>query len=561
MTVSEVIIDRMRANLRAAGIAPSDADLEAIAAGPFLHAVALFEARSAGWGVDVEPDYLSRWPDPAEPGAAGRLDSPRPGDGDDAAWPPTGGRDEAARAAPGSGRGAAAPNASDPDGGPIPDTLAGVAAEVRAGRISPVELVEQSLRRIEERDPELNAFQQVLADRALAAARAAEREIAAGRYRGPLHGIPVAIKDLVALSGTANAAGSRVLAGNVTDHDAAAVERLERAGAVIVGRTRMSEFAYLPGSSNGHHGPTRNPADPTRDAGGSSSGSAVAVATGMAYAAIGSDTGGSIRIPAAFCGVVGLKPTFGRVSLHGAVPLAWSLDHLGPITRSVADAALLLEVLAGEDPRDPRTRPRSDFDARLALGGDVRGLRVGVPAGDRERLGNEDAWAAVERGVAALRDAGAVVVPVELPELEDLWILNNTILAVEAAAFHEPWLRARLADYGDLARHRLLAAFAHGPGALLRAQRRRREIRVLLERRLEGVELLALPAQPEGAPPLDTPGWTLNTGPFNALGWPALSVPAGATASGLPLGLQLVGKPWADALVLRAGRVVRDALG
>lgn len=523
------ILDRMRANLAAAGIDLADADLEAISVSPFLQAVAAFDERSASWSSDTDPDYLA------------------------ALMPPT------AREGPAAGELERLPVAGTPlSWGHTADSILSAAARVRAREVSPVELTEEALRRIEERDPVLNAFQRVLEEPALETARHAEREIAAGEYRGPLHGIPIAIKDLVDLRGTETTAGSRILAGKVATEDAAAVERLKAAGAVIVGRTRMSEFAYLPGSSNAHFGPTRNPADPERDAGGSSSGSAAAVAGGMVFAALGSDTGGSIRIPAAFCGVVGLKPTFGRVSLHGVVPLSWSLDHLGPLTRTVADAALLLSVLAGEDPRDPRTRPGTAFEPNAEPPRDVRGLRIGVPDGERIRrlLGSDEVWAATERAISVLTDAGAEVRPMDFPELEDLWILNNAILAVEAAALHERWLRSRLHEYGDIPRRRLLAAYAHGPGALVHAQRGRREIRQRLDLRFERVELLAMPAQPDAAPPLDTPGWTLPSGPFNALGWPAISVPVGTTSLGLPLGLQLVGRPWADGTVLRAAGVV-----
>jgi Asp-tRNA(Asn)/Glu-tRNA(Gln) amidotransferase A subunit family amidase len=533
MRLPESLVDRMRTNLAAAGITAAEADVQGIIEGKNLELVAAFEERAARWPDGAMPDYLAAIGEPP-PDTDSQRDRP-PGE----------------RGEPRAGHRVA----------PQRDSIVTVAERIRTREISPVELTEGALRRIEARDRILNVFQQVLAERALASARRAEKEIAAGDYRGPLHGVPVAVKDLLALSGTETTAGSRILAGQLASSDAAAVERLAAAGAVLVGRTRMSEFAYFPGSQNAHYGPTRNPADPERDAGGSSSGSAVAVAEGMAHGAIGSDTGGSIRIPAAFCGVVGLKPTFGRVSLHGAVPLSWSLDHLGPLTRTVADAALLLEVLAGADPRDPRTRQvgRPAVPAELEAG--VYGLRIGVPAGERLRtaLGSVEVWAAVERPLAALESAGAVQVPVELPELEDLWLINLTILALEASSFHEPWLRSRLADYGEIPRRRLLAAYAHAPGAFVRAQRARHAMRRRMQTLFARVDLLAMPAQPAGAPPLGAPGWTLPTGPFNALGWPALSVPVGFTSTGLPLALQLVGASWDEATLLRAGRAVEIA--
>ena len=311
MTASPIpdrLLDQWRANLRAAGIQPTDSELQGVIEKGFLGRVADFERLIASFPADGEPDYLAdSAPLPADVAPAREL-------------------------------------AADP-GSPI-----GIlAAQLRSRQISPVELVDQTLARIAERDPQLNAFQLVLAERARADASQAEREIAGGEYRGPLHGVPIAVKDLLDVAGTPTAAGSRLHAERVANADATAVERLRAAGAIIVGKTRMPEFAYSPGSINPHYGPTRNPRNLDRDTGGSSSGSGAAVADGIVPAALGSDTGGSIRIPSALCGIVGLKPTFGRVSLAGATPLSWSLDHLGPMAQSVPDAALLLAALAGPD--------------------------------------------------------------------------------------------------------------------------------------------------------------------------------------------------------------------
>jgi Asp-tRNA(Asn)/Glu-tRNA(Gln) amidotransferase A subunit family amidase len=535
MSISDSIVDRMRANLAAAGIPLAPHDLDALVAGPFLESVVLFDRRPVGAAAGGLPDYL------------GDLE----------------------QAAPGVNAGVAAAETpalpgSDREREDLPSIRA-MAERVCRREVSPVELTGQALRRISARDLELNAFRLVLAERALEAARRAEEEIGRGEWRGPLHGIPVAVKDLLALEGTPTTAGSRVLADAESDFDAASVARLKEAGAVIVGKTRMSEFAYLPGSSNAHFGPTRNPHDPSRDAGGSSSGSAVAVADGMAYAALGTDTGGSIRVPAAFCGIVGLKPTFGRTSLHGAVPLAWSLDHLGPLTRTVDDAALLLEVLSGPDPRDARTlRPGGSPPLRLDPDAGVRGLRIGVPSGGGPGspagvMASDGAWAVARGAVAALADAGAEVIDVDLPEVEELWVANNVILAIEAAAFHEPWLQTRLDEYGEIPRQRLIAAYAHAQNAFVRAQAMRRSARERVLALFQRIDLLATPAQPDVAPPLGQWRSTLLTGPFNALGWPALTVPAGADAGGLPLAVQLVGRPWEEGLALRAGKVVERA--
>jgi aspartyl-tRNA(Asn)/glutamyl-tRNA(Gln) amidotransferase subunit A len=518
--VPDQVIDQLRGNLRAAGIPAAEADIQGIVEKGFLSRLADIERAIAQAPIDVAPDYLADWN-----AGADQQHQPSPMD-------------------------AATQRQASP--------IATIASQLRARQVSPVELVEQTLISIGERDPDLNAFQLVMADSARAAARRAEQEIADGIYRGPLHGVPVAVKDLLAVAGTPTTAGSKILAGNLTDFDADAVERLHAAGAVIVGKTRLSEFAYSPGSNNAHYGPTRNPRTADRDTGGSSSGSAAAVGADLVYAAIGSDTGGSIRIPASLCGVVGLKPTFGRISLHGVLPLAWSLDHLGPLTRSVADAALLLDALAGYDPRDSRTRQNLPAPTPLDLESGVRGLRIGVLGDDGSGgpLGSDAAIGAWRQALAALERAGAELVPIDLPEMEPLRLLNSAILAIEASAYHLPTLRDRLGDYGEFPRQRLLAAFAYDPRAFVRAQQARAALRMRTNTIFERVDLLSTPAQPEVAPALGSLGSLAFTAPFNILGWPAISLPAGANANGLPCGIQLVGKPWDEATVLRAARVV-----
>jgi aspartyl-tRNA(Asn)/glutamyl-tRNA(Gln) amidotransferase subunit A len=515
--VPDHLIDQLRANLSAAGIQADEADIQGIVEKGFLSRLVDIERVIEQAPTDIVPDYLASWDD-----IAAQSDTP--------------------------------PAAVHRHASPIAE----IAAQIHTRQISPVELTEQALARIAERDPDLNSFQLVLAEQARTAAQRAEHEIAAGEYRGALHGVPVAVKDLLAMQGTATTGGSKILAGNSTDFDATAVERLQAAGAVIVGKTRLSEFAYSPASNNAHYGTTRNPRHRERDTGGSSSGSASAVGAGLVYAAIGSDTGGSIRIPAALCGVVGLKPTFGRISLHGVLPLAWSLDHLGPLTRSVADAALLLECLAGYDARDPRTRQGGRAPVPADLDEGVRGLRIGVLGDDGTgaRLGSDAAIAAWRQGLAALEQNGAELVPLDLPELESLRLLNSAILAMEASSYHQPFLRARLHDYGEFMRQRILAAFAYRPGAFVRAQQARAALRQRCDMIWERIDLLSTPSQPDVAPPLGSLGSIAFTAPFNLLGWPAISVPCGAGAEDLPCGLQLVGKPWDEATVLCAARVV-----
>ncbi len=518
----ENIISRLRQNLKSAGIAFTEADIEGMVDKGFVHMVADFEKLDNRTYVNGLPDYL-----------AGRGDSREPQSPLTGATPST------------------VPASRSVTGYP---TIAEIAGRLQRREVSPVELTEQSLSRIAERDPILNAFQLVLADYARQQARQAEQEIANGQYRGPLHGVPLAVKDLLAMKGTITTAGSKILAQNLTDYDAAGVERLEAAGAIIVGKTRMSEFAYSPGSNNGHYGPTRNPHNLEFDTGGSSSGSGAAIADGLVFGALGSDTGGSIRMPSSQCGIVGLKPTFGRVSLYGGVTLSWSLDHLGPMTHSVTDAALMMQVLAGHDPRDIRSRPVAvpDYTADLEKG--VKGLRIGVPAAANfGSITTPETVAAWRNGLNRLAAQGAELVELDLPQFEDARVLNYVILALEALAFHEANLRDRLSEYGEFMRQRILYSYAFGPAASVKAQQARQQLRLHFDSLFSRIDLLSTPTMPGGAPRLGVPPSTALTSPFNLLGWPTISVPTGKTSpDGLPLGLQLAGKPWDEVTVLRA---------
>jgi len=523
-------LTRLRANAARAGVHLTEDDLARIAAGAFLSNVGNFSRVIEGVPSDTIPDSLKDWSDH------------RPSDGPTLASP-----DDTD----------AVTGATDPLDPFAP--LHVVAAAIAAGAVSPVALTEVMLERIAQYDPALNAYQMVLADGARVAAREAEREIAAGHYRGPLHGVPVAVKDLLAMAGLPTTAGSKVLADWEPAEDAEAVRRFKEGGAVIVGKTRMSEFAYSPASNNAHYGPTHNPWHLDRDTGGSSSGSAAAVAAGLAYAALGSDTGCSIRTPSALCGLVGLKPTHGRISLAGAITLSWSLDHLGPMVRSVRDAALLLSLLAGYDPRDIRTRRGAIPDFTVGLEAGVRGLRIGAVRDDGSPGDppTPEATAAWEAGLDALREAGAEIIDLALPELEDLRVVGSAIIGLEALTYHEPTLRNRPQDLGQFPRDRLMVSYAYGPNADVQAQQMRAMLRARLDRLWERIDLLSTPALAYGAPPLGEP--RSNTRfmiPFNALGWPAIVVPSGLTGDGLPLATQIIGRPWDEATVLRAARAV-----
>ncbi|OJV97185.1 MAG: amidase [Chloroflexi bacterium 54-19] len=436
-------------------------------------------------------------------------------------------------------------------------TLDEISAKIAGKEVSPVELTTEALDRIAQQDGDLNSFQLVLADRALAAARQAEQEILSGNYRGPLHGVPVAVKDLMAMKGTITTAGSKIFANNLTDYDGTGVIRLQEAGAIIVGKTRMSEFAYSPGSNNAHYGPTRNPANPEFDTGGSSSGSGAAVAAGLVYGALGTDTGGSIRIPSALCGLVGLKPTFGRLSLYGATTLSWSLDHLGPMTRTVQDNALLLSALEGYDPRDIRSRPVAPV--KVDWQRDINGLRVGVLS-NPEFLATPEAIEAWHIGLAELQKAGAELFEVPMADFDILRSLNGALLGLEASAFHQPYLSSRMDEYGEFPRQRLLAAYAYAPNAFVLVEQVRQAIRQRFVGLFQQIDLFSTPTMPAKAPPLGTPAPVTFTGPFNFLGWPAATVPVGCTADGLPLGLQLVGRAWDEATVLRAAYAIETGL-
>jgi Asp-tRNA(Asn)/Glu-tRNA(Gln) amidotransferase A subunit family amidase len=522
------VFERLRNNLRGANIPFNEEDMKGIVEKGFLKRINDFEELVASNTSDTIPDFLGPWGEQFEQEDLDAKDG------------------EKAEERPQLG------------------LIANIAGLIQSRQLSPRDLVEQTLAKIAERDPELNAFQLVLAEQARAAAQRAETEIAAGVYRGPLHGVPIAIKDLVDYKGVPTTAGSKIFAGKVAESNANAVDRLEAAGAIIIGKTRMSEFAYSPGSNNAHYGSTRNPWNLKHDTGGSSSGSGAAIASGLVLGALGSDTGGSIRMPAAQCGIVGLKPTYGLVSLAGCFPLSWTLDHLGPMTRSVADAALMLNVLAGYDPNDIRTRklPQIDYTANLEQG--VKGLRIGLVEED----GSADFGGTIsearqiwQRGLAALERAGAEIVPIKMPQIDPLRVLNSAILAMEASALHEPYLRTNLDDYGEFMRQRVLAAFAYSAQSYMRAQQARNILRQQCNALFAQVDLISTPTIPFGAPPLGVPTTTNFTAPFNALGWPTITVPVAVGAGNLPHGIQLAGRPWDDATVLRAAYALEREIG
>jgi aspartyl-tRNA(Asn)/glutamyl-tRNA(Gln) amidotransferase subunit A len=436
-----------------------------------------------------------------------------------------------------------------------------LADRIRRGDVSPVTVTEAALAWIETVDPRLNAFVTVVADDALEAARAAERDIAAGRYRGPLHGVPVGVKDLCETAGVRTTAGSALLADWIPDRDAAVVRKLRAAGAVIVGKLNLHELAYGVTGVNTHTGTVRNPWDPERITGGSSSGSAAAVAARECFAALGTDTGCSVRIPASLCGVVGLKPTHGRVSLHGVVPLAPSLDHVGPLARCVRDVALVLQAIAGHDPEDPRSAevPVADYTAHLDAG--ARPLRIGVISSYALDGCDPEVSAAVAQVVEVFRALGARCVETDGRVLSDWWIANMTIVLAEAAEAHRGRFDASPERFGEDVRRQLQAGMELQAVQYVSAARMRDALRrgVADEALFGGADVLITPTSLILPPRIadlraDDPLGVLthNTAPFDLSGHPAISVPCGYSETGLPIGVQIVGRHWDEATVLRA---------
>jgi len=446
-------------------------------------------------------------------------------------------------------------------------TIATLARAIAARKISPVEATQEHLARIERLDGRIRAFITVDAEGALATARALEAELVAGRSRGPLHGVPLAHKDLCHVPGLPTSCGTLTREYFTSPFECTAVARLREAGAVLLGKLNMAELAMGPFGDNAHHGDVQNPRREGHCAGGSSSGSAAAVAAGFALAALGSDTGGSIRLPAACCGVVGLKPTYGRVSRAGAMPLSWSLDHMGPLTRTVADAATVLGIIAGYDPRDATSSRRGVPYYERTLEMPIAGLRVGVAENYYFDGITDEMAGAVHAALRAIEGLGAVVTQVRLPDPQPLVDVSNVISRSESATIHSRVLRDRPHELQAAVRARLDTGFHISAHDYLQALRLRGRFTRAFVREVFGeVDLLVLPVIPEPAPALEAVKagtadeivarmgrFSRLTRPFNGLGLPALALPCGALSDGRPLALQIVGRPFDEARVLRLG--------
>jgi len=432
--------------------------------------------------------------------------------------------------------------------------------ELRAGKITALDFTDTCLRRIEELQPRLNAFIRVMADEARREADTADRELASGIDRGPLHGVPIAVKDLIDITGVPTTAASRVRDGHVAAADAPVITNLRQAGAVLIGKTNLDEFAFGTTSENSAFGPVRHPIDPSRSPGGSSGGSAVAVATGMALAALGTDTGGSIRIPAAACGTSGLKPTLGEISTEGVVPLARTLDHVGPFARTVGDARLVYRALLGSN------------DEPLAASS-PRAFRLGVPRGYLCDLLDADVRARFDEAVTALRRAGASITDVTIPHASSTPAVYIHIHSSEAATYHARSLDTHADRYTPVVRRRLEVGRYVLAQDYVRAMEGREVLRGEVDAALADCDALLLPALPIPAPPIGADTVIVNgaaepvralmlreTQLFNVTGHPAISIPCGVTSQGLPVGLQVVGHRNRTDALLSVGLTVEKTL-
>ena len=447
--------------------------------------------------------------------------------------------------------------------------LAEAADLIRARKLSPVEYTQALLERTEKLDPRYHAYIKLTPERAMEAARRAEREVAAGKPRGPLHGVPYGLKDIIDVAGLPTTGHSKVLIDNVAAANAVVTERLEAAGGILMGKLATHEFAIGGPSFDLPWPPAVNPWGGNHFPGGSSSGSGVALAAGLVPAALGTDTGGSVRNPASLCGITGMKPTYGLVSRRGVFPLAYSLDHVGPMTRDVRDNALLLQVLAGYDAEDPGSAkvPVPDYSADLERG--VKGLRIALVrhfyAEDMQADGEQ--LQAIDAAAEVLRGLGADVREVRLAPLADYSTCTRIIICCEAYAIHRHWLAERPGDYGDLARRRILEGAAFSAADYIDAQRMRARLTKRTLEALAGFDAALTASSMDPTVRIDDAEACLRVyprqarQPFNVTGQPALAMPAGFTKDGLPLSLQLVGHPFQEAMVYRIAAAYERATG
>ncbi|WP_040226983.1 Asp-tRNA(Asn)/Glu-tRNA(Gln) amidotransferase GatCAB subunit A [Bhargavaea cecembensis] len=437
-------------------------------------------------------------------------------------------------------------------------------------RFSPLELVREALDATDRLNGELNALITVCEEQALQDAGRLTREWEAGRMRGPLHGIPVVVKDMIDTEGVRTTMGSKIFESRVPAEDATVVRKLKDAGAVIIGKANTHEFAYGPTGDVSHFGPVRNPFDPSKISGGSSSGSAAAVASGMAIAGIGTDTGGSVRIPASACGLVGMKPTFGRISKHGIFPLADTLDHPGPLTEDVRSNAILLNILAGHDSEDPHSMKADVPDFTAQLGQDVRGMKIGLPAKYFSDV-DPEVEQAVRQAAERFEQKGAQLLEADIPALPDIWHHQMVTIQSEAAAVHRQLMEERPDDYAPEVLGRLKDSIRISAWQYVQTLQARRSLVHSYNEVFDEVDVLLTPTLPilptdigqrevtiRGKELDVVPSLLRLTSPTNFTGNPSLSLPCGFSGSGLPIGMQLIGRHGEEAKLYRFGHALEQ---
>ena len=436
---------------------------------------------------------------------------------------------------------------------------------IKLGQISPVEIIEAHLERIELTEPVLNSFITLTAEQAINAAHKAESEITSGNYKGPLHGIPVGLKDLFNTGGIKTTSGSRIFDNFIPDRDCTVAARFNNAGAILLGKLNMHQFAYGPTGENPDYGHMHNPWNPDHYAGGSSGGSGSATAAGQCTVTMGSDTGGSVRIPASLCGIVGLKPTYGLLSRHGLTPLAWSMDHPGPMVRTVEDAAIVLNAISGADHNDKTTYDHPESNYTTALIENINGLKIGVVKEFFDDLIHPEVDHTVREALKKLEELGAQLIEISFPMYSESQAISSTILMSEAAAYHRELVLNQGDQLYEPVRLRLQSGLLISAADYIRAQQARTMFNQEASKLLQDVDLLVGPTEPVPAPPLlspdvtiqgktigITPALTQYTRPYNITGFPAISIPCGFSEDGLPIGLQLAGKPFDEITLLRA---------
>lgn len=456
---------------------------------------------------------------------------------------------------------------------PLNWSLTELSSHLQKRKISPVEVVNMLLERIETVNPIINAFITVLAEQAKRDALQAEKDIMSGAIKGPLHGIPVGLKDLIYTKGIRTTMGSQIYRDYIPNEDATVVRRLKDAGAIIIGKLNTHQFAYGPTGDRSYFGAVRNPHDLSRISGGSSSGSAAAVAAHLCYGALGTDTGGSIRIPSSCCGVVGMKPTFGRVSKAGVYPLSWSLDHVGPMTRTIEDNAFVLAAISGYDEADPYSLPLEAEDFTRYLGQGLKGRTIGMPNDFYFEHIDEEVSNKIEQAFKFLEQQGATLRPIDLPHIDEALAAQRVIIGAEAYTVHKEHIKEMPELIEEEVRERILASSQISMVEFIQAQQMKQKALASYNQAFKSVDVIMAPTIPILPPELDQrevqiggyretvrSALTRLTGPTDLTGLPSLSVPVGFSREGLPIGLQVIGKAFQEASVFRFGYALKSCL-